>query len=503
MGFNNMLGASKARLIGGLITVCVTAWLTVSLTTVSSLHKSKAEDLAEIQHIKYGLLDATNWVSVATEMADTVLERLSKDPEALAKLEPIALTIVDAIVTGVQTYVLNEYAKIKPGEEPGLWTRGKRFSIELLFKKAVHPAKEQMAKELLAQIQDPNGQIQSFLHENLKTIKTSTTHDLDRAKLGQALTRHQCMKSQLVGCQKKIVAEMNALNAQIKSLPIIIMLLVFAFLGWCLFTWRSLTQIDIILLIIAVFILLLGGVLNPMMNIEAKIDEISFTVLGQTLSFTNQVVFFQSKSIFDVIVILTTGHSVDMVIVGVLIGLFSVGFPSLKLVASFVYYFDWSNLRKQKLVQFFALKSGKWSMADVFVIALFMAFIGFNGIIDSQLGQLAQGNSSAIKIAPNAEGTAFQSGVYLFSAFCVASLFISGLLEKVVRTSTLGVTNGPSTHDTVDTNNTGALAQGTMIDCSQCDTCFSLKQEQCPNCGYPTHQLLEWSELVDRLNGQK
>ena len=53
-----------------------------------------------------------------------------------------------------------------------------------------------------------------------------------------------------------------------------------------------------------------------MMNIEAKIDEISFTVLGQTLSFANQVVFFQSKSIFDVIVILTTGHSIDMVIVG-------------------------------------------------------------------------------------------------------------------------------------------------------------------------------------------
>ena len=77
-GLQNLLGASKARLIGGFITVCVTGWLTVSLTTVSSLHKSKAEDLAEIQHIKYGLLDATNWVSVATEMADTVLERLSK-----------------------------------------------------------------------------------------------------------------------------------------------------------------------------------------------------------------------------------------------------------------------------------------------------------------------------------------------------------------------------------------------------------------------------------------
>ena len=192
-----------------------------------------------------------------------------------------------------------------------------------------------------------------------------------------------------------------------------------------------------------------------------------------------------------------------MVIVGVLIGLFSVGFPSLKLVASFVYYFDWSNLRKQELVQFFALKSGKWSMADVFVIALFMAFIGFNGIIDSQLGQMAQGNSSAIKIAPNAEGTSFQSGFYLFSAFCVASLFISGLMEKVVRARMLGATDGPSTQGTAGTNTTQVLAHGIMMDCSECETRFSLKLEQCPNCGFPTHKLLEWSDLVDRLNGQK
>ena len=32
--------------------------------------------------------------------------------------------------------------------------------------------------------------------------------------------------------------------------------------------------------------------------------------------------------------------------------------------------------KKNKLIQFFAFKSGKWSMADVMVVAIFMAYIG-------------------------------------------------------------------------------------------------------------------------------
>ena len=58
-----------------------------------------------------------------------------------------------------------------------------------------------------------------------------------------------------------------------------------------------------------------------------------------------------------------------------------------------------------------------------------MAFIGFNGIIDSQLGQIAKGDSNAIKVAPNGEGTAFQSGVYLFSAFWLKDFFAYSMLS--------------------------------------------------------------------------
>ena len=43
------------------------------------------------------------------------------------------------------------------------------------------------------------------------------------------------------------------------------------------------------------------------------------------------------------------------------------------------------------------LKSGKWSMADVLVIAIFMAYIGFNGLVGSQMEGLSR-SSEAVEI---------------------------------------------------------------------------------------------------------
>jgi hypothetical protein len=40
-------------------------------------------------------------------------------------------------------------------------------------------------------------------------------------------------------------------------------------------------------------------------------------------------------------------------------------------------------VQDSRIVQFFALKSGKWSMADVLVVALFMTCIGFDGVIST------------------------------------------------------------------------------------------------------------------------
>lgn len=88
------------------------------------------------------------------------------------------------------------------------------------------------------------------------------------------------------------------------------------------------------------------------------------------------------------------------------------------------------------MVRFFVLKSGKWSMADVMVVAIFMAYIGFNGIITSQLGHLSAKGQELVILTTNA--TALQPGFYLFLTYTLLALFLSGFLERNPR-----ITNEP------------------------------------------------------------
>ena len=88
-----------------------------------------------------------------------------------------------------------------------------------------------------------------------------------------------------------------------------------------------------------------------------------------------------------------------------------------------------TSAKRSKFLQFMVFKSGKWSMADVFVVAIFMAFIGFKGIIDSQLNQLDGGNA-AIDLITTHEGTALQVGFLLFTGYCLLSLAMSMVLEE-------------------------------------------------------------------------
>ncbi|WP_317172408.1 paraquat-inducible protein A, partial [Salinimicrobium oceani] len=81
---------------------------------------------------------------------------------------------------------------------------------------------------------------------------------------------------------------------------------------------------------------------------------------------------------------------------GILILVFSILFPVAKLVSTQIFLGGSERVRKNKILKFFTFKSGKWSMADVYVIAIFMAYIGFQGILDNQLANLNMANESLV-----------------------------------------------------------------------------------------------------------
>jgi hypothetical protein len=86
-------------------------------------------------------------------------------------------------------------------------------------------------------------------------------------------------------------------------------------------------------------------------------------------------------------------------------------------------------LRQSKLIRLLALELSKWSMADVMVLAIFMSFIAFNGVIESGLGGIR--NEPAIQqlVLPT-NSSQILPGYYLFIGFCIGSIYLSKRLER-------------------------------------------------------------------------
>src|SRR5262249_32313621 len=148
-----------------------------------------------------------------------------------------------------------------------------------------------------------------------------------------------------------------------------------------------------------------------------------------TMKFTDQVLYFQSKSVLEVFRALVTTGRPDMWVVGVLVLMFSVVFPILKLCASTLYLYRPEAVRANRVARFFALDSSKWSMADVMALAIFMSFVAFNGLIPNALSGL---QASGVDLVIPTDASKILPGYHLFIAFCLASLLLARKLGKGV-----------------------------------------------------------------------
>jgi len=177
-------------------------------------------------------------------------------------------------------------------------------------------------------------------------------------------------------------------------------------------------------------LLLAVGLALPMIDLDARIKSVDFLLWGGHVRFHDQVLFFRSKSILQVVQVLMDTGKADSIAVGVLLVLFSVLFPLSKLVSMEVYLRGGPKVRESPWIRFFAFQSGKWSMADVTVVAIFIAYIGFKGILSSQLAGLNIQAAYVEVIATNE--TALQPGFILFTAFVLFGFALSEILKRVV-----------------------------------------------------------------------
>ena len=176
-------------------------------------------------------------------------------------------------------------------------------------------------------------------------------------------------------------------------------------------------------------VLLIASLSTPRIEIDARIKSVNLQLVGESVQFNDQVLYYRSKTLLQMVWILMRTGEADSVAVGVLLLMFSILFPATKLISTEIYLLGGEKSRKNKWIDFFGFKSGKWSMADVTVVAIFMAFIGFGGIVNNQIQNLNIETSSLESIATNA--TSLQPGFVLFTVFVLCGLALSEILKRI------------------------------------------------------------------------
>lgn len=410
---------SKSSILKSIVSsalLIVTIVFTIQVIILAKKNQKQKIDLSHINHIHYGLLNIDEWKEKISGIIIINIEEFEISEENQEQLqtsiENVLYTVIGEVEKLMEERTAGQFSGIKK------WVAGLAIDFDQL-----RDSVPSISVSVLEELDNPETKekLKGFLIEKLTDL-SEMTYNMDRMEfLERLLIDYGCVDK--MDCKtflsEEISKNKDAINYRVGAI-LFLVLLIFLL---NLISRGELIQFQASVLILASLCLLLGGIITPMIELEARIDLLLFKLLGEEVIFEDQIIFFQSKSITDVVRILMKDGAIQMIFVGLLIFVFSIVFPSLKLISSYIYFINLKNLRENKVIRFFVLKSGKWSMADVMVVALFMAYIGFNGIVSSQLDSLSNAAKSIEILSTN--GTQLLGGFYLFLFFCISSLILS------------------------------------------------------------------------------
>ena len=410
------------KLCLSIIVIIASVILCHQIIANSISNQQNKNDYAELNHIKYGLLNVDEWKRQVTVILDEEINRLSFSIRNEQDLRKQIAALLKTLIVEIDKRIKKEHSGSTVGQlKQAIMDT---FVDMETIKKGVPAYADAIIHELTKT--KTRDQIKTLLNEKLQQYSSQTFHRLDTSKINVILQRTGSRDIEIarVKLNQAISVKHNLLVKESAGL-ILLSVILFSLSG---FSRQPLTPFRYALLVVLLLLLLTAGVTTPAIDLEAKISKMSFVLLGHPVSFENQVLYFQSKSILDVFWIMIKHQDVQMKFVGILLITFSIIFPVLKIASTMGYYFNCRGARENPIIKFFVLKSGKWSMADVMVVAIFMAYIGFNGIIDNQFVTLSSSTPSLELLTTN--GTSLQPGYYLFLTYTLLALFLSEFLTR-------------------------------------------------------------------------
>lgn len=379
------------------------------------------QDAVELSDIKYGMFNVDVWKDQIANIISVKLKEinLTGKNKAAAKVK-------------IKTFLYNTLDKFEASYKEenskkgffGFSLRNLGADIFRVFKELKERVPE-ITEDILTFLDKKENRenIKKYILAEIDKYSSSTFQKVDYSKRNIILKKYRAKNT--LKAQKIITKRIGKLDSEI-SLYNLISLLVFIWFLIIILVFKINTKLSVVVYVLAGFQLLFLGVFLPMIDIDARISLMEFKLMGETISFKNQVLYYKSKSIIEMAEIMLFQSQAKVIVVGILVVIFSVVFPVSKLISSVFLLFN-QRAKQNKIIQFLVFKSGKWSMADVMVVAIFMSYIGFSGIISSQLNQLEKLTKNINILTTN--NSELQSGFYYFFGFVLLSISISQLLS--------------------------------------------------------------------------
>ena len=160
-------------------------------------------------------------------------------------------------------------------------------------------------------------------------------------------------------------------------------------------------------------------IFNLAMNVTAKVSATSLTsdIVNKELSLLGTIQeLWQDERIF----------------VAVLIFAFSIAIPVLKTALVTIAYFVKNTKVAKRLIDFVSL-IGKWSMADVFIVAIFLAVLSTNHAETQSHQQLSLFAFKLDVIISSETLSNVGLGFYYFTAYCVLSLLGTQISQSAIK----------------------------------------------------------------------
>lgn len=390
--------------------------------TLSQERARLKEDISKVNDVMFGLMSVNHWESEIRKIAVKQIEdfKLTKEQDSLIRVA------IDEVLVGV----IDKTDRVIQEDDGSVLKFIRKHAINLFFDVEDFQKKvPELTNTIMTRITSDEGKerlkklVLSKLDELAESTYDSTKVDIYNMYLQKydAKDRNEFNTITLSKVDKLYNSTLD------HSLIAIAIAFVFVLL-WVAF--RNNDDLKYVLLSFSILygaIILLTGVASPMIEIDARFREMNFFILGENIEFSNQFIFYRSKSILEIISIMMSTGKLDSTIVALLILAFSVLLPFFKLVSMSLFLIS-SKFRTNSVARWMTFKSGKWSMADVIVVAIFMAYVAFQGILDNQLAGLNQNTETVTAITTN--HTALQPGFYVFVTYVVFSILLSSYLGK-------------------------------------------------------------------------